>query len=729
MTLLFLVLGFVSLLSQIVLLRELTVVFNGTELILPLAIGTWLIGGALGTFTGRCLIRSNLSSRLVFCLLGIALLISLVALRSIRTLWAVPQGTYLLLAEQLLVMGMTMLPGAFLSGLLFQHVCDRDLGVRVYLAKAYGWEFFGSFWGCLIATYGFRWGWSNLQLALFGAGVCWMAAGYLYCRRGKTVPTVFITLVVLALLFSWSRSRELDRLLQTTSYPDLKELQDTPYGRVVLTEKEGQIALFENGQMIYDSQDTSVEEFVHSALLAHREPRRILLFSGILQGMVPPVLSHAPDHVDCVELSREEIDILLEHSAVELRRIVQNPKIGIHYADPRRYAAEDTPYDVILSGMTDPSTGYANRLYTVEFFRQCRKLLTDSGILALRISSSENYWTAVRQKQYDSLFQALHGVFNDVLLLPGNTNVILASPKALDRNAEVWLGRWRDRGLRSDSVSPAYFPYVLENERFYRSEKLLQDRKELPNTDDQPMCFRYHMLTWLSRFLPSLISWKFDSPDVASTIERGLLVAFAICGLFLWLGSGHRNTIPAWGAFHAGFLGMVGESVLLLYYQVKFGILYQNIGVLLMTFMLGAALGGLAAHAFRFSFNQSLRRQRMLLFLVLGGLILGLLGMRPWLLREEAVGEFVAFAMMAMTGMLTSMLFSVCAQMREREFSHGNSWLFALDYLGGGAGAILSGLLFLPWLGLSSTVTVMAILTAIFLLPVGAGLFRKGGEE
>jgi spermidine synthase len=622
-----------------------------------------------------------------------------------------------------------MLPGAFLSGLLFQNVCARDSGVRFYLAKAYGWEFFGSFWGCMLSTYGFRWGWSNLQLALFGAGACWIAAGYLYCRGKKTVPTIFVSLVVLALPFSWSRSRELDRLLQVTSYPGLKDSQDTPYGRVVLTEKEGQITLFENGQMIFDSQDTSVEEFVHSALLAHREPRRLLLFSGILQGMVPPALSHTPDYLDCVELSREEIAILLEHSPVELRRIVQHPKIGIHYGDPRRYAANHTQYDVILSGMTDPSTGYANRLYTVEFFRQCRSLLTESGILALRISSSENYWTAVRQKQYDSLFQALHGVFNDVLLLPGNTNVILASPKALDRKAEVWLGRWQDRGIRSDSVSPAYFPYVLENERFYRSEQLLQDRKELPNTDDQPMCFRYHMLTWLSRFLPSLISWKFDSQDVAGTIQGGLLVACAICGLILWIGSGNRNTIPAWGAFYAGFLGMVGESVLLLYYQVKYGILYQNIGVLMMTFMLGAALGGLAAHAFRFSFNPSPHRQRMLLFLILGGLILGLLGIRFWLLREETVGEFVAFAMMAMTGMLTSVLFSVCAQMREWEIPHGNSWLFALDYLGGATGAILSGLLFLPWLGLSSTVTVLAILTVIFLLPVGRGLFLRGEKE
>ena len=43
----------------------------------------------------------------------------------------------------------------------------------------------------------------------------------------------------------------------------------------------------------------------------------------------------------------------------------------------------------------------------------------------------------------------------------------------------------------------------------------------------------------------------------------------------------------------AGFLGMVLETILILYYQVKHGVLYQDIGLLLMSFMAGLALGAM----------------------------------------------------------------------------------------------------------------------------------------
>ena len=41
----------------------------------------------------------------------------------------------------------------------------------------------------------------------------------------------------------------------------------------------------------------------------------------------------------------------------------------------------------------------------------------------------------------------------------------------------------------------------------------------------------------------------------------------------------------------AGFAGMVLESTVMLYYQVKYGVLYQDIGVMLMSFMAGLAAG------------------------------------------------------------------------------------------------------------------------------------------
>ena len=45
--------GFVSILGQIVLLRELNIAFRGIELVYTLAFSVWLIGTALGVSVGK----------------------------------------------------------------------------------------------------------------------------------------------------------------------------------------------------------------------------------------------------------------------------------------------------------------------------------------------------------------------------------------------------------------------------------------------------------------------------------------------------------------------------------------------------------------------------------------------------------------------------------------------------------------------------------------------------
>ncbi len=76
---------------------------------------------------------------------------------------------------------------------------------------------------------------------------------------------------------------------------------------------------------------------------------------------------------------------------------------------------------------------------------------------------------------------------------------------------------------------------------------------------------------------------------------KGFGVIWWLIGLglaLLFLGSRLR---PAWHrgllAAVAGFLGIVSESVLILAYQAKEGVLYQEIGLLLVAFMAGLALG------------------------------------------------------------------------------------------------------------------------------------------
>jgi hypothetical protein len=158
----------------------------------------------------------------------------------------------------------------------------------------------------------------------------------------------------------------------------------------------------------------------------------------------------------------------------------------------------------------------------------------------------------------------------------------------------------------------------------------------------------------------------------------------------------------------AGFLGMVLETILILYYQVKYGVLYQDIGLLLTSFMAGLALGAMCIDWLMARFAN-----------------------RPRLVRWYGVALLVGFCflcvvtatrltMSAAAGLLqTSWLLIAYATLYEiKDQGSVISPLYAADLLGGSAGSLLGSLILIPVLGLDVTTQGMLLLTAFSILLV-----------
>ena len=96
MILYLLAIGFVSVLGQVVILRELNVAFYGVELIYILAIAVWLLWTAAGALIGR---RTYVPSKTTVgaLLIGFAVLLpaDVVLVRGIRVLFGGVPGAYL----------------------------------------------------------------------------------------------------------------------------------------------------------------------------------------------------------------------------------------------------------------------------------------------------------------------------------------------------------------------------------------------------------------------------------------------------------------------------------------------------------------------------------------------------------------------------------------------------------------------------------------------------------
>ena len=166
------VVGFYSILGQVVILRELNVAFYGIELIYLLSFTFWMLGTAVGVTLGR---RSYTPTEnnilLLFLLSAILLIADLVFIRGIRNLLGGVPGGYLPFLMEIVGLIIALLPIGLLTGLLFQWTAKKFISENRTLAKAYAIESAGGIAGGLGSTLFLEFGINNFLIALICAAV------------------------------------------------------------------------------------------------------------------------------------------------------------------------------------------------------------------------------------------------------------------------------------------------------------------------------------------------------------------------------------------------------------------------------------------------------------------------------------------------------------------------------------------------------------------------------
>src|SRR5512139_1530098 len=121
--------GFLSMVGQVALLRELAVASFGVELIYLLGLGLWLASGALGAVAGRA--RVPEPSRAIdraFLLLALLVPAGIAFLRGARVLFGGVPGAYLPLGQQVAAAALGLSPVGALLGWLFRRTAQRATG-------------------------------------------------------------------------------------------------------------------------------------------------------------------------------------------------------------------------------------------------------------------------------------------------------------------------------------------------------------------------------------------------------------------------------------------------------------------------------------------------------------------------------------------------------------------------------------------------------------------------
>lgn len=673
-------------LGQVVLLREMALVFHGHEMSFGAALAAWLLWAGIGSFSQKHESKSIHRFPFFLAVLVFCVPLSNMFIRFSKCL-ILPGNFPGLFVTLVLPFVALSVPGWFL-GAVFANgaVLVRDRLGPSGPGKIYFYEGLGALVGGFASAgiYCFH---VSSFLALSVCGCMLLVLAWSLFRHQKTRGLLLAAGLLLIGLSpcweTWSRHK------QWRQY-DLISQQETLYAHAALAKAGDTIMLFENGIVSLQFPATGArEEMVHGSLLSHKSPEAVLAIGWPAIAASEDILKHPVKTLDAVLLDQKMFGMIAPFLSGPLPP--HRSAATVFFSDPRKWIKEHTEtYDVILQSLPDPQTVAMNRFYTKEFFEEARQALKPGGLLAFSLSSSENYVPQAVRDINASVLHSLSQSFPFVEKIPGSRMQIWASDVPLKIGTAVLVRRFQERSLKTRVFIPQSFFYRLHPGRRQMLQSRLDELKEAaPNTDLQPVSIFLIWRVWLS---------KFASP-VHFLGLTGILLALAFVlrkrGGFPALRSGISLILLA-----MGFVGMSFEVVLLHVFQAASGALYWHMGILLGAFMLGLSAGsGLASFCGErmdeWLWQKKNSRSVLMGLCVVLAALCGLVGFKISLLFALTNPVLVFGMLLTLAGFLVGAAFPVAAQINS-----GQAKVFyAADLWGAAAGALTAGAFVAPFMG------------------------------
>jgi len=607
------VVGFSAIVAQIVLMRELMVVFTGNEVSVGIMLATWLFWTALGSGVATRFIhrqsRTQIITGALQCFSGMTLLGTIWILRDSKTLVQTVPGELVGPVPMLLTSLICLSVFCAVSGALFvvgARMFQQQTSVSegVASSSAYLLESAGATLGGIVTTLVFLNFLDSFQIASVVVLVDVSMACILFFGSKKSVIAALgVGASVLAIALSMYVAPFLSRSSQRRLWRGFEVLasQDSIYGHLVVTQTGTIRSIFDNGVLVSNAPDeAAAEEAVHYALLEHPDPQDVLLIGGGVNGSITQALKHPTvKRLDYVELDPSFIQLSRQFFAEETATSFSDARVHLHYTDGRRYLRNaDDRFDVIIVDVPDPQTAQLNRFYTVEFFRSTRQHLAPGGLVAVQLRASEDYISPDLADFLGCIYRTLHEVFPDIAVVPGETIHFFAAsqPNLLTEEPEILISRLRERNVETQYVREYFIPFRMMPDRMAQLHQLLQhSQSTVSNHDFEPIAYYFDAVLWSSQFKSGYSNWLRRAAQIGFTsIIKGVLVILlliAVVADFWPAPEARRSASAAYCVGATGFTLMTLQIFLLLAFQSLYGYVYHQLAILVAMFMAGMALG------------------------------------------------------------------------------------------------------------------------------------------
>ena len=229
-------------------------------------------------------------------------------------------------------------------------------------------------------------------------------------------------------------------------------------------------------------QSSIIDEFiyhellVHPAMLAHPNPRKVLLIGGGEGATLREILRHPVEKAVMVDIDDEVVEICRKHMKEIHQGSFDDPRAELVIEDGRKFLKErEDVWDVIIVDVTDPIEGGPSKLlYTKEFYEIVHGKLSKDGVFVTQSSGMYTYPAtfATIYRTIKEEFKYARATEAFVPVYMANWSFVVASDSVdpLEVSVGVAKKRAEERGLSAlkffkPERYPAYFwlpPFIEE---------------------------------------------------------------------------------------------------------------------------------------------------------------------------------------------------------------------------------------------------------------------------
>jgi spermidine synthase len=281
----------------------------------------------------------------------------------------------------------------------------------------------------------------------------------------------------------------------------------------------------------------------------------------------------------------------------------------------------------------------------------------------------DNYLAEPQRLKLSSLYNTVTQYFEHVLLLPGQKIYFLCSAQPINQDIPALL---TTKGIATEYVQGYYYGN-LTTERIKRLNEML-DPTVPKNFDKTPHLMRLMFFQWFAKY--------------STSPHAFVIVLLVLCLIYLI-----RISREEFVLFSTGCMTMGSEILVIFAFQIFFGYIYFQIGIIITVFLAGLLPGAI--------FGNKLADRGSHLLVFSDGLLILLLG--SFLIALISAADHLPVIFFLLFGFVVSLIcgfqFPIALRVRGDD-NPAATRFFSADLIGAASGTLFTSVFLIPYFGI-----------------------------